>query len=335
MEPKGFIRDGWPYSQPEWHYDEIYKKDKYNKMTDENRKRKKYEQEYTGKKVIIMICSKCNMNCSHCYVSYKGNRKPEELIELVTTLKDKYEIELNGAEVLTNLEYLKAFKIVGQHFILSNGKAIVTNPNAIDALKENDINSVSLSYHFGVQKVFLSATDEQLVRVIDKLHRNNIDVRLMTTITSKNYNRVEDMCKIAADLGAKGIKFTNLVAQGDNFTLYDYLLNDEEKKQFFEQLAKVREEYDKDKLIIERCGTFGKNLCVSKSNFKCICGRDQVVLTPNNSLYPCVFLAKSGYEIGKYEDGKLLVSGTFEVKTDDCLVDEVCNKTLIYKRNEE
>lgn len=316
------------------YYDEVFKKEKYNELTKENRKRKEYEQEYTGKRVVIMICSKCNMNCKHCYVSYKGNRNPDELIELVTKLKDKYELELNGAEVLTDLEYLKAFKLAGQHFLLSNGKAIIDNPNTIDALKENEINSVSLSYHFGVQDSFAAVPEEKLNEVIKKLHENNIDVRLMTTITAKNYNQIEEMCKKSIDLGVKGIKFTNLVAQGKNFDLYNYLLNEEEKKQFFEQLSKVREEYDKDTLIIERCGTFGKNLCVSKSNFKCICGRDQVVLTPNNSLYPCVFLAKSGYEIGKLKNDKLMVSGNFEVFTDNCLVDEVCNKTLLYKRKE-
>jgi MoaA/NifB/PqqE/SkfB family radical SAM enzyme len=325
------VRQIYPNEQ---YYDEVFKKTRYNELTDENRKSKRYEHEYTGKRVIIMICSKCNVNCKHCYVSYNGNRKPEELIELVTTLKDKYEIELNGAEVLTDLEYLKAFKIVGQHFLLSNGKAIIDNPKTIDALKENDIESVSLSYHFGVQDDFSEITEEKLNTIIAELQKNGIDVRLMTTITSKNYDKIEEMCKRASDLGVKGIKFTNLVAQGKHFDLYNQLLNDDEKTKFFEQLSKVREEYDKDTLIIERCGTFGKNLCISKSNFECICGRDQVVLTPNDRLYPCVFLARTGYEMGELVDGKLMVGENFDVKTDNCLVDEVCNKTLIYKRRE-
>ena len=316
----------------EQYYDEVFKKDKYNQLTGEDRKKKKYEHEYTGKKVIIMICSKCNEYCKQCYISYNGNRKPKELVELVGNLKDKYQIELNGSEVLTDLEYLKAFKIVGQQSIESNGKAIIDNPKTIEVLKENNINSIALSYNFEIQNSLSSITIEELDKIINLLQKNNIEVGLITTITSKNYNQIEEMCKKAQDMGAKGIKFNNLVAQGKNFDLYNYLLNEEEKKEFFEQLSKVREEYDKDTLLIERCGTFGKNLCVAKSNFKCICGINQVVLTPNNRLYPCIYLAKTGYEIGKYEKGKLMVSGTFEVKTDNCLVDEVCNKTLLYKR---
>ena len=308
--------------------DEVFKRIKYNDLTTEDKKHKIYEHEYTGKKVIILIHSDSNQSS----IIHKSNRNLKELIELVSNLKNKYELELNGTEALTDLEYLKTFKLAGQHFLLSNGKVIVDNPKTIDVLKENDINSVSLIYNFDEQDQFAAIPVEKLNEIINKLQENGIEVRLITTITSKNYNQIEEICKKSIDLGAKGIKFTNLVAQGKNFNLYNYLLNDEEKKQFFEQLSKVREEYDKDTLIIERCGTFGKNLCISKSNFKCICGREQVVLAPNNKLYPCIFLSKKGYEIGKLKENKLLVSGTFTVKTEDCLVDEVCNKTLLYKR---
>lgn len=36
--------------------------------------------EYKGKEVILMACSSCNIKrCEHCYISYEGDRKPEEL----------------------------------------------------------------------------------------------------------------------------------------------------------------------------------------------------------------------------------------------------------------
>lgn len=31
------------------------------------------------------------------------------------------------------------------------------------------------------------------------------------------------------------------------------------------------------------------------------------VITPNLNVYPCVFLTKPGYEIGKVEDGKIML----------------------------
>ena len=79
-------------------------------------------KEFSGKKVIIMCCSSCNMSCEHCYVSYKGNRKPSELLEIVKQLKNKYEVVLNGAEVLTNLGYLDSYKELEYKIKMMNEK---------------------------------------------------------------------------------------------------------------------------------------------------------------------------------------------------------------------
>ena len=84
-------------------------------------------KEYTGKEVIVMACSTCNANCSHCYVSYKGNRTPEDLLSIVRNLKKRYSLNINGAEVLTNFDYLKSYKDIYNNirdivFNLSNSK---------------------------------------------------------------------------------------------------------------------------------------------------------------------------------------------------------------------
>lgn len=48
--------------------------------------------EYCGKKIIFMLCSDCNIKCEHCYIGYKGNRDPDEILRLTKKLKKKYEI---------------------------------------------------------------------------------------------------------------------------------------------------------------------------------------------------------------------------------------------------
>ena len=66
--------------------------------------------EYKGEKVTVMAGSKCNINCEHCYISYKGNLTPEQLKERVSKLSKKYKVEINGAEILTDLGYLPIIK---------------------------------------------------------------------------------------------------------------------------------------------------------------------------------------------------------------------------------
>lgn len=292
-------------------------------------------KEYNGKSVIVMACSRCNVNCTHCYISYNGNRTAEDLLFTVKMLKEKYQLNINGAEVLSNFEYLKSYKEIDQHYVLTNGKVFLTDDTACTKLKENDIQSVSLSYHFGIHDNLSPIKIEDLDKIIKIIKSNNLEFRLMTTITSENYKLVPYMCERAKELGARGIKFTNFVKQGSGKSLDDQnILNDDQIKAFFELLLLERNKYNIKDLIIERCGTFGKNTLSNHDNFYCDCITDSIVLTPDNNIYPCVFLAQPGYEIGKFENGKIYIYDNYENNHDSCLVKQVCNerKKILIKK---
>ncbi|MBQ8534847.1 MAG: radical SAM protein [Bacilli bacterium] len=297
--------------------------------------------EYNGKKVIIMCCSSCNLNCEHCYISYEGNRTAEDLLDVVRNLKDKYEIALNGAEVLTNLGYLKAYQELGQKYILSNGLAISRNPKTIDKLLEHGIESISISYHFGIHDQISLIPSEELEEVFKKLKEKDFNFRLMTTITTENYHMIEEMCDKAYELGAKGIYFTNFMLQGNalNIEDRDLVLSDEQINSFFKQLMKCREKYKKEELLIERDAGFGRNKLSTHDNFNCPSICDLVVVTPDNNVYPCIFLAKPGNEIGVYQDGKIyidekLLSTVQQYNGSTCFAKEICNegKVSLVKR---
>lgn len=290
--------------------------------------------EYKGKEVIIMACSNCNINCKHCYISYKGNRTAEELLQIVKTLKSKYELNINGAEVLTNPEYLQSYKEIGQHFVLTNGKAILINPKIIEKFKENDIYSVSMSYHFGIQDEISSMKVDDLKKVLEILKLNEIRYRLLTTITSDNYSLIPYMCQEAYNLGADGIKFTNFLSQGNAIEMSNgNILSTDEIQEVLYLIKKEREKYSISDLIIERCGTFGANPN-EKDNFNCNCITNSVVLAPDNNIYPCVFLTKPGYEIGEYTNGQIYLFDNYDNNCNTCLAKEICNenKQLILKR---
>lgn len=171
-------------------------------------------KEFLGQNLIIMACSKCNINCKHCYISYKGNRSADELFQLVTDLSEKYNIILNGAEILTDLNYLKSYEKINQNYFMSNGVEIYNNPEILNIIKGYGITSISLSYHFGIQDNISIMTPEKIEKVINLILQKGLQVRLLTTITSNNYNKIIQMCKKAEQLGSRGIKFTNFLLQG-------------------------------------------------------------------------------------------------------------------------
>lgn len=55
---------------------------------------------------------------------------------------------------------------------------------------------------------------------------------------------------------------------------------------------------------------------------------NQVILTPDNNLYPCIFLAKPGYEIGRLIGDTLWINDEWLNINDgnQCYAKEICNE---------
>ena len=284
--------------------------------------------EYKGKEVILMACSSCNIKrCEHCYISYEGDRTPEDLESIACNLVNKYEVYINGAEVLVNKNYFDTYKIVKQNWMLTNGFEIYRNPAILDYLKEKGIEIVEMSYHFGIQDKISKINNDMLEKNIEYLKEKNMKFKLLVTISTDNYQMIEEMCEKAVELGAYGIEFTNFLNQGNARNMnVSNLLNQEQIDEFFEQLREVRNKFPKEKLVIDRSGLFGKNRTNSSSRFSCTAGRDMVVITPDNNVYSCLFLAKPGLEIGKYIDGKIMLNNEIENNGELCIAQEICNK---------
>ena len=279
--------------------------------------------EYNGKKLTIMACSQCNINCKHCYISYKGNRTPEELKELVTKFKDKHKVEINGAEVLTNLRYIESYPIVHQDFIMTNGVAIAHNPSILDYLKENGIRQIFMSFHLGIHEDISPVDVEMLENNINNILSRGLKLKLYVTVTQKNYKYIHEIVQKAIAYGAISVRFTNYIRQGNAQNLSDEnILSPEQANEFIQLVEQERSLYDQSFMDIERCGSFGN--CGTKK-FKCYAVNNNVVLTPDNNVYPCIFLAKPGYEIGYYDGNKIQLFDECRNDGSECIARNYCN----------
>lgn len=275
-------------------------------------------REFDGKYVIIMLCSTCNINCKHCYISYEGNFDYDTAKDLIINLKKQnYNILLNGSEPILNKEYYDLFKFANCNKILTNGLLLVKNRKVIKALKDNGINEICLSYHLGIQDELSVVKIEELDELIPDLLENGMTVKLMTTITKSNMNIIEDLCSKAKKLGVQKVRFTNLVNQGEGKNMSERVLSRDDIVEVLLRINQVRELYDKNELEIQRCGTFGAEI---DCNFKCTAGIDSIVIAPNLKAYPCVFSTEKGNEIGYYDGEKILIHDYYENKQKKCLV---------------
>lgn len=287
-------------------------------------------KKYSGKTVKIMCCSACNNKCSHCYINYNGDFDPDILLDVVNKLKNKFEVRINGTEPLLNENYLKSFSASGEELVLTNGLVFKNNLQLVDKIIESGIKRICVSYHFLIQNKLSEVNDCYLDYIIPKIRQKGIDVELMCTISSSNYDKILDFCKKTVDLGANYIYFIEYMKKENSTSTVDkkYLLTDEMGKRFFEQLERARKKYSKDTLMVTRCGNFGKNPYSSNKNIYCPAYDNLVVMTPNYKIYPCNFLISPSEEIGFYEDGEIFVKENYISCNDNCLYCEKrrCNK---------
>lgn len=282
---------------------------------------------YTGKVVKILSCSNCNANCSHCYISFKGNFSEQQLNEVVNSLIERYEVRINGSEPLLHKEYLEALKKTRQQLILTNGLVFKNNYEYISELLNYGINTIGISYHFDLHDSISPVKKDYLDQLFQEIIQRGMNVQIMTTITSQTYQNIPAYCEYCYDNNIKKIRFTNFINQGNATNLDKRLiLTDEERQHFFDIIDQTRSIYPKEILEIQRCGSFGKNESSSKP-FVCDAGINSVVMTPDLKIYPCLFFSKPGNEIGYYHDGNIYIDNNYTHDQKECMAVLKLNKT--------
>lgn len=262
---------------------------------------------YDGKQIKIMTCSNCNMKCKQCYIPYSGNFESKQLASVVKNLKKNYEVFLNGTEPLLN-DYLDSFKIAGEKIVLTNGLVFKNNLGLIDKIKQAGIERVCMSYQFNIQKDIESVGLSFLDELFPKIREKGIDVELMCTITSKNYDKLDLICNKALELKANYVYLIEFMYQGNAISKLDksLMLNDAQRAEFFKNLNEVRKTYNKDELFVYRSGNFGKDSYTQKQ-VVCGAGREIVTMTPDFKIYPCNFLIGEEFCLGFYDGDNVYI----------------------------
>lgn len=280
-----------------------------------------------NKTATIMLCSSCNASCKHCYISYNGNKKFEEAKQMILQLqKQGYKVLLNGSEPLLFPKYLDLFKLTGQKQIFSNGKIILDNPNIVDDIVEAGIKQISFSYHYDVQEKWSDIDLEKVEKAIMICHKAGLKVCLLCSLCSENYDKVLEICEKAIELEVSEIHFTNFIVQGKaKSNLFNhFLLNEEQILNVLKDINKAREKYNKNQLLISRCGSFGN--VINSKNFVCDAGIEDFIITPDNNVYPCLFFAGiEEYKIGEYVDGHILINKKCKFDCNDCFAKNILN----------
>ena len=274
-----------------------------------------------SREILLYATSECSRKCNHCYLGYNGSWEPDELFRCAEHLQRDYVVIINGAEVLSNVEYLRSFKLIGQQFIFTNGVYLASNrfDYYMNALLDNDVKSVRISHHFDSIDCLNAVKATVVERAINRLLSFGFEVRINTTITSESFDKIARICESAVRLGVKHIRFFCLQnigsAKGMNRNLF---LSDDMKLEMYGEVLRCRSAYGIEDLYIGLAGNFSKIV----PHFTCSYGTNMLSITPDKKIYGCPFAVGNLPPIG-------ILTDHFDVKIDSSLAPSSSSSCLI------
>ena len=273
---------------------------------------------YAGKTVQIMAMSECPNKCKHCFVEYTGHIPIDELDRMLNNYVKIYDkVIINGTELLMNEKYIELCQKYGQDFIYTNGRLLT--PETRIMLKKHGIRRLSISLHYGIQDKISNIDISEISQKIRETVGDGFEVRVLCNISKDNYKMVPEIAEYVYSLGARGIKFINLIKEGKGKNYVSNILSKQEIDEFFFYLNNVRKKYEKEKFYISRNGGFGNDER-RKNNFKCPAGSEWVTLLPDHSVHPCNGLLYSEYKIGEWDENAIYINEPFEHDCKYCTV---------------
>jgi radical SAM protein with 4Fe4S-binding SPASM domain len=208
--------------------------------------------------VSYSITKKCNLKCKHCYSESVEEAAPDELaseeaLHLVDDLS-RWGIGLliiDGGEPLCREDLLDIVKYASSKRIRTT---IGSNGTLIDeAMAKKMVDAGVMAVAISVDGADAATHDsfrgvvgafEQTIRGIEACRKVGLPFQLNMVIRKDNLSQLEDMLRLAVDLGANAAEVFDLVAAGRaKNECQELVLSLEERKVAMEQLAEAQEDY--------------------------------------------------------------------------------------------
>ncbi|MEI8230620.1 MAG: radical SAM protein [Candidatus Peregrinibacteria bacterium] len=277
------------------------------------------ESEETKPKVVLMVNDKaaCNMNCPCCYLPYEGVRDPSSVLRIIDNLQSQYRLSVAGSEVLADLRYLEALRMINQKYILTNGLLLSRQPQLLEKLQDCGIEEIQLSFDFKGEKGGRDPSNPIVRKAVQLAKERGFWVRLACIVTPDNYTQVDEMCSQVQSTGADAIFFIRYIQSGSAKSEGKETLTTEQRVEFFRLVDEERKNYQKSDLDIRMNGNFGpkkgsRGEAQSACNTYCFAGRTIFTVAPNDSIYGCPYLMDTT------PIGKLIDESRLEIRRDLC-----------------
>ena len=244
----------------------------------------------------------CNSKCKTCTYWQMSNRKSEDMSTkaIFRLLDNAYDFGMRGyylfggeptirSDIGAIVDYAKAKGFLTT--MNTNGSLLISKA---ESLRNIDFLFVSVDY-FNEYHDFIRGRPgsfREIIRGIQKIRKvTNVKVVLVTTISSMNFDAVEPMAKMAADLGV-GISYNSVeptvqLSFEDGRTLTpveEFGLTKMQLQEFYKLLLKLKKEgypLMETELVLKHF--------VERRRWKCDFSKMFVYVSANNKIFSCTY----------------------------------------------
>lgn len=238
---------------------------------------------------------KCNFNCIHCY-----SRTRTDVLE--ANLNDKlkiaenlarnkvFNVNLGGGEPLLSDDCIPIIK-----YLSSKGTRVNLSTNGWKAteslakkLKDSGLGGVAISIDHIDSSIHDSGRNmngslEEAYKAIEIYLNAGIDVYISTTITSRNFDCLEEIIKKGALLGVKGIDLKRLKTMGNAYERSDLELTSDQVDSLYNNIPIWKASYP---ILINL--VYGTKR-IPNIDAGCPCGKSSLAIMCNGDISPCVY----------------------------------------------
>lgn len=176
-------------------------------------KRKSWEKSRYPYSALIELTSKCNMNCVHCYLQQHHSEKEMSFEEVITILDILYSkgilfLTLTGGEIFTRKDFLDIYMYAKRKgFIVelfSNGELITDE--MINVFRKYPPVMIDISIYGACEDTYKKVTGrsnafQKVIENCKKLISAGVRVSLRTPVLTLTLNEIDDMRRLADDMG--------------------------------------------------------------------------------------------------------------------------------------
>lgn len=207
--------------------------------------------------VDFCITERCNLQCRHCFVSYKKNNLKELSTKGLKYIIDRlyeakvFKIIITGGEPLLREDFFELVKYAKRYpfYLGLNTNALLITDDISKMIYEIGFKlriSVSLD---GSSKDTYEAlrgpgTFIRAIKGLEGLLRYNRNIRTFCVVNKFNFKDLENIVELSRSLGAPYIEFNTLL-RGDcsTFVERNIFLNPHEKIEAIEKIIELKERY--------------------------------------------------------------------------------------------